>query len=140
MPEYLKTKAFFNEARVQEVEAQIKFDWRRSQTLWYGLRFSPRSQIVFFYPAWFCLRRILFAIILVYGPANHPSIWSIHLLIVMSLMELAFLVTYKPWKESHINKLAVANELIFLLICTCLLLLAPGAYEPLERMFGRAVS
>lgn len=40
----VETKAFFNVARTQEIEAQVQFgESRREKTLWYGLRFSHKN-------------------------------------------------------------------------------------------------
>ena len=56
-------------AKTEEIESQIKYgNARREKTLWNGLRFSNDTQAVFLYPSIFLLRRVVYALLLVYGP------------------------------------------------------------------------
>ena len=79
------------------------------------------------------LRRVLFALLLVYGPEF--SVWQIQLVLYTGLATLVFVLVYRPWKERMIWIQHVVNETIFVLLCLYLVLSTPGVYQDFNRMF-----
>jgi hypothetical protein len=85
---------------------------------------NPGNLHATFYTVYFILRRLLYALSIVYG----GSLVGIQLIaqIVMSLLQLCYLVRVQPFSDPHDNALEIFNEGSILLILTCHLPFAIG--------------
>jgi hypothetical protein len=86
---------------------------------------NPGNLHATFYTVYFVLRRLLYALSIVYG----GSLVGIQLLaqVLMSLLQLCYLVSVRPFTEPQDNALEIFNEGSILLILTCSLPFATGA-------------
>jgi hypothetical protein len=86
---------------------------------------NPGNLHATFYTVYFVLRRLLYALSIVYG----GSLVGIQLLaqVLMSLLQLCYLVSVRPFTEPQDNSLEIFNEGSILLILTCSLPFATGA-------------
>jgi hypothetical protein len=78
---------------------------------------NPGNLHATFYTVYFILRRLLYALSIVYG----GSLVGIQLMaqIMMSLLQLCYLVRVRPFQEPQDNSLEIFNEGSILLILTC---------------------
>ena len=85
---------------------------------------NPGNIHATFYTVYFVLRRLLYALSIVYG----GSFVGIQLMaqILMSLIQLCYLIRVRPFTEPQDNALEIFNEGSILLILTCHLPFAMG--------------
>ena len=85
---------------------------------------NPENLHATFYTVYFVLRRLIFAFSIVYG----GSLIGIQLMaqVLMSLLQLCYLLHVRPFSDSQDNAIEVFNESSILLILTCLLPFALG--------------
>jgi hypothetical protein len=93
---------------------------------------NPGNLHATFYTVYFVLRRLLYALSIVYG----ASLVGIQLMaqILMSLLQLCYLTRVRPFTEPLDNSLEIFNEASILLILTCHLPFATGA-KSFEAMY-----
>jgi len=107
----------------------------------YGSMYSyvnPGNLHAAFYTVYFVLRRLLYALSIVYG----GSLVGIQLMaqVLMSLLQLCYLVRVRPFTDPQNNALEIFNEGCILLILTCLLPFATGTENVLAAYnFGYLV-
>ena len=85
---------------------------------------NPGNLHATFYTVYFVIRRLLYALSIVYG----GSLVGIQLMaqILMSLLQLCYLVHVRPFTETQDNALEIFNEGSIILILTCHLAFATG--------------
>jgi hypothetical protein len=85
---------------------------------------NPGNLHATFYTVYFVIRRLIYAISIVYG----GSLVGIQLMaqVLMSLVQLCYLVHVRPFAEAQDNALEIFNEASILLILTCHLSFATG--------------
>ena len=87
---------------------------KRYATLFNGLKLNTAHNSAVMEPLVFLVRRFLYAMVIVL--LSHKPQVALMLMIGLSVVVLAFTVVEKPWKNSDMQTLAVANESFFLLI------------------------
>ena len=122
----LRSQAFFRQAKVDEIEAQIKYNSPSVKTLWFGIQFQPDSQASMLYPAFFLIRRLVFAALLIFGPQF--AYWQIAILMYFSFAIVLVLLTRSIWKDKLITKMHLVNESIFITLCASQICFFPGAF------------
>lgn len=89
------------------IEDQVKLD-KRYETLFLGLRLNTENNSAVTQPILYCLRRILYALVIVY--MSHMPLIGISAMIIAVMIYLAFVIQEKPWKDSLVNTQHIINE------------------------------
>jgi len=71
---------------------------------------ADKRRIAIFYPFWFCMRRIVFALTCILAP---DALWlQVSAAFILAMVNLYYFVIYKPFGAQKINRLEIMNELI----------------------------
>jgi len=116
--EEIRTKAYFNEANVVEVESQIKYNLRAANTLWFGLTFEADSQFALLYPCLFLARRAILAAVLVFGA--DLGLLQVVLFFYSAFGMMVVLASRRVWKDDHVQTQHFVNEVVLLVLCFCI--------------------
>ena len=83
------------------LESECKVD-KRYKTLFMGLRRDPEKLTALTQPILFCVRRIVFAFLVVF--TYKTPMFAIGALQFTVLMNISFIIQEKPWKDNIVNK------------------------------------
>ena len=113
-PAEILKKRMASEARLRlSIEDSVQVPTRYA-TLFSGLKLNTAHNSAVMEPLVFLIRRFLYAMVIVL--LGHKPQVALMLLIALSVVVLAFTVAEKPWKDSDMQTLAVANESFFFLV------------------------
>ena len=73
----------------------------RFKTLYYGLKVNHERNVAVIHPLMFMLRRIIYALVIVYMDRIH--IFCVLVFILSTMVMLAYVLTELQWKERSIN-------------------------------------
>ena len=69
---------------------------------------KDKRQAAVFYPFWFCMRRLIFALVCIFFETH---LWlQLSAAFVVGLINLGYLMAYRPFGEEKINNLEIMNE------------------------------
>lgn len=75
--------------------------------LWLSKDVKKRKAVLI-YPFWFCLRRILFAIICI--EIEDDTLLQIVLMFILAMITMCYLILFQPFLHTRINTLEIMNE------------------------------
>ena len=111
--------------------AGIKTNWEKRvkvspyyQTLYSGLRRNHEHGASSLYPLLYVLRRIVYAMVIVFLIEENMPLFGTLILTISSLMMLAFTAMESPWESSALNYQELVNEFIFYTLCVSLVCFA----------------
>ena len=104
---------------------EAKQTWPRSRTLFYGLRFDWKTQILTMHISLFLVRRVILAAFLVFG--GKFAYWGLQIMIATCILMLWILVSYEQWRFEVIQIQHIINELTLYVLCW-MLLIFQGAF------------
>ena len=92
----------------------------RFKTLYYGLKMNHPRNVALIHPLMFSVRRIIYALSIVL--LAQYALFGAWILLVGTILMLAFAITEMPWNDPVINAQHIFNEITTYIVCIFLLL------------------
>ena len=90
------------------------------RTLFYGLKWNHEHNVALVQPLAFVLRRILYALVIVFM-VEQNVIFGALIMLITCLIMLVFVVQEAPWEDRFVNWQHFFNEIVFYFVCVGLM-------------------
>lgn len=121
-----ETSTYENSSEISK-EAKIRVQLSQSvelsqayRTLFYGLKKNHEHNVALVHPLAFLLRRVLFALVIIFM-VDSKALFGSLLLLITCLLMLIFVVQEAPWEYPLINQQHFVNEIVFYFVCVGLM-------------------
>ena len=89
----------------------------RYKTLFLGLKLNHPKYATLIHPLCFLLRRIIYALTIVYMRDLSSNLFCIIVTMSHTLFMLGYVWTERQWKDSTLNTMHMCNEIILYILC-----------------------